>query len=75
MVKKEIQNNMKNSISKKVGFFMSGLNQTDIENRCISSFIRELMSRFKKYKQYILIRVTAYTIAVLLFKEVLFSWF
>ncbi|MCZ0931798.1 MAG: hypothetical protein OXJ52_01425 [Oligoflexia bacterium] len=73
IVKKEIQSSIKNSISKKIGFFMSGLNQIDIENRCISSFIRELIRHLKKYKLAILIRVFAYTTAVSLFQKVLFS--
>ncbi|MCY4512474.1 MAG: hypothetical protein OXB86_02155 [Bdellovibrionales bacterium] len=61
--------------AKKAALRFSGYDQKDIEDLCIAYFVRELAKRFKKYKRYILIKVVAYTIAVLLFKEVLFSFF
>ena len=73
IVKKEVQDSVGDSLKNKVGLRLSGLNHADIENLCISYFVRELAKRFKKYKQHILIRLVAYTIAVLLFKEVLFN--
>ena len=73
IVKKEVQDNVGDSLKNKIGLRLSGLNHADIENLCISYFVRELAKRFKKYKQLILIRLVAYTIAVLFFKEVLFN--
>ena len=73
IVKKEIKLAVGDSLKNKAGLWLSGLNQNDIENLCISYFIIELVRRVRKYKRYILIRIAAYTIAVLLFKEVLFN--
>ena len=75
IVKKEIKSNTEDSVKNKVGLLLSGLNQKDIENLCIAYFVRELVRKFKKYKRYIFIRLIAYTIAVLLFKEILFRYF
>ena len=73
LVKKEIEAVLGDSLKNKLGFQLSGQSHKDIENFCISCFIRELAGRFKKHKRDILTRVAAYTVAVLLFKEVLFN--
>ena len=73
LVKKEIKTALGDSLKNKLGFQLSGQSYKDIENLCISYFVRELARRFKKHKRDILTRVAAYTVAVLLFKEVLFN--
>ncbi len=69
----EIKKATEESLKSKIGLKLSGRNNTDIENLCISHFIRELARRFKKHKWIIMVRVIAYTVAVLLFKEILFK--
>lgn len=73
IVKPKIELAVRGSFKSQSGLNLSGYDQKDIENLCIAYFVRELAKRFKKYKQYILTRVAAYTVAVLLFKEVLFN--
>ena len=72
-IKQKIQTNIGDSLHNQIGLKLSGQSSKDIENICISYFIRELARRFKKHKRDILTRVAAYTVAVLLFKEVLFN--
>ena len=71
LVKKEVETAKEVSLNK-ITLWLSGQSQKDIENFCISYFVRESTRQFKKHKQLILARVAAYTVAVLLFKEILF---
>ena len=73
LVEKEIRVVKEDSLKTKLGLMLSGLNQKDIEDLSISYFVRELIHRLKKYKKAILVRIIAYIVAVLLFREVLFS--
>ena len=57
---------------KKTGLLLSGYNNKEaIENFCISYFVRSLIKRIKTRKAHVIVRLTAYTVAVLLFKEIL----
>ena len=57
---------------KKTGLLLSGYsNKEAIENFCISYFVRSLVKRIKARKGHVIVRLTAYTVAVLLFKEIL----
>ena len=73
LVEKEIKAIKEDSLKNKVGLMLSGLSHKNIEDLSISYFMRELVHRLKKHKQAILLRIAAYTIAVLLFKEILFN--
>ena len=72
IVEQEIQKYKEESVKNKLGLLLSGQSHEDIENFCISYSVRELSHRFKQHKWSILVRITAYTIAILLFKEILF---
>lgn len=73
LVEKEVKAIKEDSLKNKVGLMLSGLSHKNIEDLSISYFMRELAHRLKKHKKAILLRVAAYTIAVLLFKEILFN--
>ena len=74
-VEKEIKKHTEKSLKKKLGLWLSGQSHKDIEDLFISHSVRELVHRLKKHKWLILVRITAYTTAVLLFKKVLFYMF
>ena len=75
LVSQKIKTIEDQSVKNKIGLWLSGQNNKDIEDFCISYFIRELVQRFKMYKQDLLIRMVFYVIAVLLFREIFFSLF
>ena len=74
-VEQEIKQSMEGSVKNKLGLWLSGQNQKDIEDFCISYSVRELARRFNQHKRSILVRITTYTITVLLLKEILFKLF
>ncbi len=75
MVEKEINTQREKSVKNKIGLWLSGQSRQDIENLCISYSVRQFIRHFNQHKRSILARITAYTIAALLFKEALFYLF
>ena len=71
IVKTDIQSVKKDSITKRMALYLSGKSDEDIENICIAYFVREVAKWIKTHKSFIVIRLVAYTVAVLLFKEIL----
>ena len=74
-VEQEINKSRGESVKNKLGLWLSGQKHKDIEDFCISYSVRELARRFNQHKRSILVRITAYTIAILLLKEILFRIF
>ena len=58
------------SIIHNVGLWLSGRSNQDIENIAIAYFVKQLIRWFRKNKTFIIVRAVAYTIAVILFKEI-----
>ena len=63
------------SLGKKIGLWLSGKNNRDIEDLAISYFVRSLIQWIKKNKWPLVIRIVTYTVAVLLFKEMFLGVF
>ena len=75
-IKQIVSKKLKNqSAMARFSLLLSGKNNTDIEDLCISCCIRELFRQFRKYKIFILIRIVVYTVIITLFKEVLTNVF
>lgn len=73
LVEKEIKKSLKGApFSSRMALWLSGRRDEDIEHLCISYSVRELARQLKKQKIAILIRITAYTVIVILFREIFF---
>lgn len=70
VVKNKIEKEKKESLKNRIGFQLSGHDNESIANLLISYSIKELVYKFKEKKKSIVTRIAAYTIIVLLFKEV-----
>lgn len=66
IIKKERPKSLKSLI----GFQLSGHDKKSITNLVISYSVKELIYKLKKKKKIIFIRIAAYTVIVLLFKEI-----
>ena len=69
-VQKEIDKTKDQSLKNQLAWQFSSYNVKDIENLCLSYSARQIVRQFKKKKRSILIRVIAYTVTILLFKEI-----
>ena len=61
----------KESIIHNVGLWLSGRSNQDIENIAIAYFVKQLIRWLRKNKIFIIVRAAAYTIASILFKEII----
>ena len=70
IVENRIEKERKQSFKSRIGFQLSGHDNESIANLLISYSVRESIYQFKKEKKFIVIRITAYTVIFLLFKEI-----
>ena len=70
IVENKIEKEKKQSLKNRIGFQLSGHDNESIANLLISYSVRELVYRLKKDKKSIVTRIIAYTVIVLLFKEI-----
>ena len=67
---KKLEKAKQDSLKTQIGLWLSGRQYKDFEDFFISHIVKSLLRLIKNYKRIIFIRVLAYVIAILLFKEV-----
>lgn len=70
IVESKIKKEKGTSLKSRIGFQLSGHDTESMANYLISCSVRELIYRFKEKKKFVVMRITAYTVIVLLFKEI-----